>query len=80
MNCVNGEVPESREGGTPIKQIPEELLDQLLEGYEKPEDLLGRKGHWTSIGRTASISMDWPQATRSPRPSRATNEARFGVI
>ena len=27
-----------------MKQIPEELLDQLLEGYEKPEDLLGREG------------------------------------
>ena len=24
-----------------MKQIPEELLEQLLEGYEKPEDLLG---------------------------------------
>ena len=24
-----------------MKQIPEELLEQLLEGYDKPEDLLG---------------------------------------
>lgn len=27
-----------------MKQIPEELLEQLLEGYEKPEDLLGSEG------------------------------------
>lgn len=27
-----------------MKQIPEELLEQLLEGYEKPEDLLGSDG------------------------------------
>ena len=30
--------------GTPTKQIPEELLDQLLEGYEEPEDLLESEG------------------------------------
>ena len=27
-----------------MKQIPEELLEQLLEGYEEPEDLLGSEG------------------------------------
>ena len=27
-----------------MKQIPEELFDQLLEGYEKTEDPLGREG------------------------------------
>ena len=27
-----------------MKQIPEELLEQLLDGYEKPEDLLGSEG------------------------------------
>lgn len=37
-------MPESEEGGTPAKQIPEELLEQLLEGYDKPECLLGGEG------------------------------------
>ena len=27
-----------------MKQMPEELVDQLLKGYEKPENLLGREG------------------------------------
>ncbi len=32
-----------------MKQIPEALLEQLLEDYEKPEDLLGSDGLLASL-------------------------------
>lgn len=34
-------MPASKEAGTLAKQMSEELLEQSLEGYEKPEDPLG---------------------------------------
>ena len=42
-------MPESKEGGTPAKQMPEELLEQSLKGYEKPEDLLGGESPLASL-------------------------------
>ena len=41
MNLVSGDVLESNEGGTPIKQIPEELVGNLIEGYEKRDSAPG---------------------------------------
>lgn len=35
---------ESKEEGTRVRQIPEELLERLPEGHEKPQDLRGSEG------------------------------------
>ncbi len=43
-----------------MKPIPDELLEQLLEDYEKPEDLLGSEGLLASL-----------PGTRPPLPSDA---------
>ena len=39
-------------------EIPSELLDELLSGYEKPEDLIGKDGILVVLPRD--------QATNSP--------------
>ena len=46
---MSGEMYQLQQSGTPMKQIPEELLDQLLEGYEKPEDMLGKDSLQKSV-------------------------------
>jgi putative transposase len=49
--------PDDRGAGTP--GIPDELVDQLLKGYSKPEDLLGPGGLIKQLmGRLISRAMD----------------------
>ncbi len=40
-----------------MKQIPEALLEQLLEDYEKPEDLLGSEGLLASLQKAAWLGV-----------------------
>ena len=49
INRVSGKMFQLQQGGTPMKQIPDELLEQLLEDYEKPEDVLGSEGLLASL-------------------------------
>lgn len=48
MDCATN----TKEGGTSIKQIPDEVLDQLLEDCDKPEDLLGANGLLASLQKS----------------------------
>jgi putative transposase len=57
---ASGKRDRSEEGsGAPAPAIPDAILDQLLAGYQKPEDLIGSRGLLkTLIGRLVNRAMD----------------------
>ena len=50
--------------------IKDEILDQLMKGYEKPGDLLGQDGHFMELKKALAESALAEEAT-----TRATRKA-----
>ena len=49
-----------------MKEIRKELLDELLAGYEGPEDLLGEEGLLKGLQKALMERAFWGRADRTP--------------